>query len=78
MAIKYTAARTSLVKFHSAKLRFEDITTNLLVDFETLLLGEDNQPDSIATKFSVLKAIYNKVIADKIFFARRVHLYSIK
>ena len=66
-AIKYTAIRTSLVKFHPAKLRFEDITPNLLADFETFLRGEGNQPNSIATKFSVLKAVYNKAITDKIF-----------
>ena len=69
-AIKYTATRTSLVKFHPAKLRFEDITPNLLVDFETFLCGEGNQPNSIATKFSVLKAVYNKAIADKIFLCK--------
>lgn len=66
-AIKYTATRTSLVKFHPAKLRFEDITPNLLADFETFLRGEGNQPNSIATKLSVLKAVYNKAITDKIF-----------
>ena len=66
-AIKYTATRTSLVKFHPAKLRFEDITPNLLVDFETFLRGEGNQSNSIATKFSVLKAVYNKALAEGIF-----------
>lgn len=68
--IKYTAARTSLAKFHPSKLRFEDITTSLLGDFETFLRDEGNQPNSIATKFSVLKAIYNKAIADKIFLCK--------
>ena len=69
-AIKYTATRTSLVKFHPAKLRFEDITPNLLVDFETFLRGEGNQSNSIATKFSVLKAVYKKAVADKIFLCK--------
>lgn len=69
-AIKYTATRTSLVKFHPAKLQFEDITPNLLVDFETFLRGEGNQSNSIATKFSVLKAVYNKAVADKIFLCK--------
>ena len=77
-AIKYTAARTSLVKFHPAKLRFEDITPNLLVDFETFLRGEGNQSNSIATKFSVLKAVYNKAIADKIFLCRENPFISYK
>lgn len=66
-AIKYTATRTSLGKFHPTKLRFEDITPKLLVDFGAFLHEEGNQPNSIATKLSVLKAVYNKAIADKIF-----------
>lgn len=69
-AIKYTATRTSLSKFHPAKLRFEDITPKLLDDFETFLHGEGNLPNSIATKFSVLKAVYNKAITDKIFLCK--------
>ena len=77
-AIKYTATRTSLVKFHPAKLRFEDITPNLLVDFETFLRGEGNQSNSIATKFSVLKAVYNKAIADKIFLCKENPFISYK
>lgn len=66
-AIKYMATRASLVKFHPARLRFEDITPKLLSDFELFLRGEGNQPNSIATKFSVLKAVYNKAVADKVF-----------
>ena len=69
-AIKYKATRTSLGKFHSSKLRFEDITPKLLEDFEIFLQKEGNQPNSIATKFSVLKAVYNKAIADKIFLCK--------
>lgn len=69
-AIKYTATRTSLRKFHPAKLRFEDIIPNLLADFEAFLHEASNQPNSIATKFSVLKAVYNKAAADKIFLCK--------
>ena len=69
-AIKYTATRTSLSKFHPAKLRFEDITPKLLDDFETFLHGEGNLPISISTKFSVLNAVYNKAITDKIFLCK--------
>ena len=77
-AIKYTATRTSLVKFHPAKLRFEEITPNLLGDFETFLRGEGNQSNSIATKFSVLKAVYNKAVADKIFLCKENPFISYK
>lgn len=77
-AIKYKATRTSLGKFHSAKLRFEDITPNLLEDFERFLQKEGNQPNSIATKFSVLKAVYNKATADKIFLCKENPFVSYK
>ena len=66
-AIKYAATRTSLGKFHPAPLRFEEITLSLLNEFEYFLHNEGNQPNSIATKFSVLKAVYNKAVTDKIF-----------
>lgn len=69
-AIKYTATRTSLGKFHPTKLQFEEINVQLLTAFETFLHGEDNQANSIATKFSVLKAVYNKAIADKVFLCK--------
>ena len=69
-AIKYTATRTSLGKFHPARLRFEEITLKFLTDFESFLHGEGNQSNSIATKFSVLKAVYNKAVADKIFLCK--------
>ena len=69
-AIKYAATRSSLGKFHSARLRFEDITPKFLNDFAAFLHGDGNQPNSIATKFSVLKAVYNKAVADKIFICK--------
>lgn len=69
-AIKYTATRTSLVKFHPAKLRFEEINGKFLNEFEAFLHSEGNQPNSIATKISVLKAVYNKALADKVFICK--------
>ena len=69
-AIKYTATRTSLIKFHPTKLRFEEINGKFLSDFEVFLHSTGNQSNSIATKFSVLKAIYNKAITDKIFLCK--------
>lgn len=69
-AIKYAATRTSLGKFHPAPLRFEEITLTLLNEFEYFLHNEGNQPNSIATKFSVLKAVYNKATVDKIFLCK--------
>ena len=43
-AIKYMATRASFVKFHPARLRFEDITPKLLSDFELFLRGEGINP----------------------------------
>ena len=77
-AIKYTATRTSLGKFHSAKLRFEEIDGKFLSDFEAFLHSAGNQPNSIATKFSVLKALYNKAITDKIFLCKENPFISYK
>lgn len=77
-AIKYTAARTSLGKFHSVKLRFEEIDGKFLSDFEAFLHSAGNQPNSIATKFSVLKALYNKAITNKIFLCKENPFISYK
>ena len=66
-AIKYTATRTSLIKFHPTKLRFEEIDGKFLRNFEAFLHSACNQSNSIATKFSVLKAVYNKALAEGIF-----------
>ena len=48
-AIKYTATCTSLVKFHPAKLRFEEIDGKFLRNFEAFLHSACNQSNSIAT-----------------------------
>ncbi len=77
-AIKYTATCTSLVKFHPAKLRFEEIDGKFLRNFEAFLHTAGNQSNSIATKFSVLKAVYNKAIADKIFLCKENPFISYK
>lgn len=55
--IKYTATRTSLGKFHPAELRFEEIDGKFSGAFEAFLHSAGNQPNSIATKFNVLKAL---------------------
>lgn len=77
-SIKYATTRTSLSKFHPAKFRFEDINAKFLNDFESFLHMEGNQPNSIATKFSVLKAVYNKALADKIFICKENPFTSYK
>lgn len=69
-AIKYMATSNSICKFHPAKLRFEDITLQFLNNFGAFLQENGNQPNSVATKFSVLKAAYNKAITDRVFICK--------
>lgn len=69
-AIKYAATCNSLCKFHPAKLRFEDITPQFLNNFGAFLKENGNQSNSVATKFSVLKAVYNMAVADKVFYCK--------
>lgn len=66
-AIKYSATSRALQKFHPRSIRFDEINVQFLLAFERFLVNIGNRPNSIATKFSVLKAVYNKAIAAKLF-----------
>ena len=66
-ASKYRITRSLLRRFHPQELRFEDITLPFLRDFELFLRQKGNQDNSIATKFSVLRAVYNRASEEKIF-----------
>lgn len=68
-ASKYRITRSLLRRFHPQELRFEDITLPFLRDFELFLRQKGNQDNSIATKFSVLRAVYNRASEEKIFFS---------
>ena len=54
-------------QFRSTNIRFDEITVGYLRDFELFLMKKGNKSNSIATKFSVLKAVYNKALAEGIF-----------
>ena len=69
-AVKYSATHRSLQKFHPATLLFSEINVSFLFEFEQFLYNLGNKPNSIATKFSVLKAVYNKALADKVFICK--------
>ena len=69
-AVKYSATHKSLQKFHPATLLFSEISFSFLTEFEQFLYNYGNKPNSIATKFSVLKAVYNKALADKVFICK--------
>ena len=64
-ALKYHCCLNLLSQCNSVKIRFEQIDMNYLRNFETYLLSKGNTSNSVATKFSVFKAVYNRAIADK-------------
>ena len=67
---KYAATYKSLLKFHPMTLQFGEISVALLAEFEQYLYNHGNKPNSVATKFSALKAVYNKALAEKIFVCK--------
>ena len=66
---KHRVTRSLLNSFRP-NARFTDIDLAFLNDFEIFLRKRGNQNNSIATKFSVFKAVYNKAIAESIFIPR--------
>lgn len=65
-ASKYKVTRALLDEFRPSA-RFNEIDLIFLQDFSLFLHKRGNQSNSIATKMSVLKAVYNKAIKEKIF-----------
>ena len=66
-ASKHKVTFSLLQQFRSTNIRFDEITVGYLRDFELFLMKKGNKSNSIATKFSVLKAVYNKALAEGIF-----------
>ncbi|WP_278937604.1 leucine-rich repeat protein [Alistipes putredinis] len=64
---KHKVTFSLLQQFRSTNIRFDEITVGYLRDFELFLMKKGNKSNSIATKFSVLKAVYNKALAEGIF-----------
>lgn len=68
-ASKYRVTYSLWKQFHPQDLRFEEISLSMLRDFELFLNKRGNNNNSIATKFSVLRAVYNRASEEKIFSA---------
>ena len=66
-ASKYKFCLSSLSKYHSMDIPFTDIDLKFLIDFEVFLRKEGLANNSIATKFSTLKAAYNSALKQKFF-----------
>ena len=58
-SIKYTFTLSSLEKFRKGS-KIRDVTPSFLLNFEQFLREQGNLDNTIATKMSVLKALYNK------------------
>ena len=66
-AVKYTSCKHLLEQCGLGRKRFEQIDLQYLQDFEAFLIRKGNTSNSIATKFSVLRAVYNKAVRHKVF-----------
>ena len=66
-AVKYTSCKHLLEQCGLGRKRFEQIDLQYLQDFEAFLIRKGNTSNSIATKFSVLRAVYNKAVKHKVF-----------
>lgn len=69
-ASKYKYALSLLHQFGMDSVRFGEIDIKYLQAFELALSEKGNKPNSIATKISVLKAVYNKALNEKIFVCK--------
>lgn len=66
-ASKYRVTYSLWHQFHPREGRFEEVTLSHLRDFELFLRRRGNKDNSIATKFSVLRAVYNRAAEERVF-----------
>ncbi len=67
LASKHRSLLSRLSQFRSLNIRFDEIDLAYLRDFELFLRKEGNANNSIATKFAIFKAAYNKALAEGLF-----------
>ena len=66
-ASKHRSLLSRLSQFRSLNIRFDEIDLAYLHDFELFLRKEGNTNNSIATKYTIFKAAYNKALAEGLF-----------
>jgi len=66
-ASKYESCLKLLKKCNRVDIRFDMVDMQYLKEFELFLSAKGNASNSMGTKFSVLKALYNHAIADGVF-----------
>lgn len=64
---KYKYCFELLKKSNCTKIRFDEVDMSYLRQFETYLIKKGNKNNSIATKFSVFRAVYNKAARERLF-----------
>ncbi len=69
-ASKYKGALSSMKEFRSVNIRFDEIDLHYLREFEAFLRDKQKQGNTIATRFSALKAVYNKALSENVFVPR--------
>lgn len=66
-ASKYETCKSLLEQCNLGKKRFEQVDLQFLQDFEAYMTRKGNSSNSLATSFSVLRAVYNKAVKQKVF-----------
>ena len=66
-ASKHKVTLALMSQFRSVNMRFEELDLTYLREFEIFLRQRGNVNNSLATKFSVLKAVYNKAVSEGVF-----------
>ena len=66
-ASKHKVTLALMAQFRSVNMRFEELDLTYLREFEIFLRQRGNVSNSLATKFSVLKAVYNKAVSEGVF-----------
>lgn len=69
-ASKHRSLLSRLAQFRSLNIRFDEIDLAYLRDFELFLRKKGNANNSIATKFAIFKAAYNKALAEGLFIQK--------
>lgn len=71
-ASKHKVTLALMSQFRSVNMRFDELDLTYLHEFEIFLRQRGNVNNSLATKFSVLKAVYNKAVSEGVFVPNRI------
>ncbi|WP_298062012.1 phage integrase SAM-like domain-containing protein [uncultured Rikenella sp.] len=77
-ASKHKVTLALMQRFKSTNIRFEKLDSTYLREFELFLRQRGNVSNSIATKFSVLKSVYNKAVSEGVFVSKSDPFQPIK